>query len=86
MPLLVRSGVFFFFFVSGADFWCVFDSFPEEEISDYMAQGPFIRVLTVSYRYQIYYPIRNIISDIRHVLSQSLRDHLAHGISYQRFS
>ena len=74
LPLLVRSSVFSFFFfgLGGEDFWCVFDPFPEEEISDYRAQGPFIRVLTVSYRYRIYYPIRNI-GDIRNVLSRSLR-------------
>ena len=50
MPLLVRSGVFFFFFcLVGADSWCVFRPlfFLEEEISDYIAHGPMIRVLTV---------------------------------------
>ena len=42
LPLLVRSGVFFLFFCLG-DFWYVFAPFPGEEISDYLAQGSFIR-------------------------------------------
>ena len=49
LPLLVRLGVFFFFFCfGGADFWCFFfRPFPEEEISDYIVHGPIIGVLTV---------------------------------------
>jgi len=48
LPLSVRSGVFFFFFwLSGQIFGVFFAPFPEEEISDYIAQGSFIRVLTV---------------------------------------
>ena len=47
-PLLVRSVFFYFFFVSGDAFFGVFPPpFPEEEISDYIAHGPFIRVFTV---------------------------------------
>ena len=48
LPLPVRSVFFYFFFVSGdAYFGVFFPPFPEEEISDYIAQGSFIRVLTV---------------------------------------
>ena len=50
MPLSVRSGVFFFFFwLSGQIFGVFFTTFPEEEIADYIAQGSFVRVLTVPY-------------------------------------
>ena len=50
LPLSVRFGVFFFFFwLSGQIFGVFFAPFPEEEISDYIAQGSFIRVLTVLY-------------------------------------
>ena len=49
MPLLVKSGVFSFSFVSwGQIFGVFFAPFPEEEISDYIAHGPIIRVLTVA--------------------------------------
>ena len=47
MPLLVRSGVFSFFFCLGGRFLVCFSPLPEEEISDYLAQGSLIRVLTV---------------------------------------
>jgi len=53
LPLLVRSGVFSssffsFLFVSESTFFGMFvDPFPEEDISDYPAHGPIIRVLTV---------------------------------------
>jgi len=47
LPLLLRPGVFFFFFVSGGRFLVFFAPFPEEEISDYIAHGLIIRVLTV---------------------------------------
>ena len=48
LPLLVRSVFFYFFFVSGDAFFGAFSPpFPEEEISDYIAHGPFIRVFTV---------------------------------------
>ena len=39
---------FYFFFVSGDAFFGAFSPpFPEEEISDYIAHGPSIRVFTV---------------------------------------
>ena len=45
LPLLVRSVFFYFFFLSrGTCFLVFFPPFPEEEISDYIAHGPFIRV------------------------------------------
>ena len=45
LPLIVRSGVFLFFFLSrGGRFLA---PFPEEEISGNIAHGPFIRVFTV---------------------------------------
>ena len=48
LPLLVRSVFFYFLFVSGDAFFGAFSPpFPEEEISDYIAHGPFIRVFTV---------------------------------------
>ena len=48
LPLLVRFVFFYFFFVSGDAFFGVFSPpFPEEEISDDIAHGPFIRVFTV---------------------------------------
>ncbi|KAG0124237.1 hypothetical protein HOY82DRAFT_193763 [Tuber indicum] len=48
LPLWVKSGVFFFFICLGeGSFGVVFAPFPEEGISDYLAQGSFIRVLTV---------------------------------------
>ena len=51
LPLLVRSVFFYFFFVSGDAFFGAFSPpFPEEEISDYIAHGPFIRVFTVGTR------------------------------------
>ena len=47
-PLLVRPGFIFIFFLSWeADSGVFFTRIPEEEISDYLAQGSFIRVLTV---------------------------------------
>jgi hypothetical protein len=49
LPLLVRPGVFFFLFVSESRFFAVFFApFPEEEILDYIAHGPLIRVFTVT--------------------------------------
>jgi len=45
LPHLVWSGVFSFFSVSRGRFLVFFAPFPEEEISDYLAQRPFIRVL-----------------------------------------
>ena len=46
--LPVVKSVFFHPFVSGGMFFGVFSSpFPEEEISDYIAHGPIIRVFTV---------------------------------------
>ena len=48
LPLQVRSVFFYFFFcLGGRVFWCVSPPFPEEEISDYIAHGPFVRVFTV---------------------------------------
>ena len=50
MPLLVRSGFFLFFICLGNGFIGVFSApIPEEEILDYLAHGPFIRVFTVHY-------------------------------------
>ena len=48
-PLLVWSGIIFsLLFVSERMLFAVFfAAFPEEEIPDYIAQGSFIRVLTV---------------------------------------
>ena len=48
LPLLVRSVFFYFFFVSGGGhFFGLFSPpFPEEEISDYIAHVPIIRVFT----------------------------------------
>ena len=47
--LLVRPNIFFFLFcLRGQIFSVFFTPFQEEEISDYIAQGSFIRVLTVS--------------------------------------
>jgi len=48
LPLLVRSEFFSFLSVSGGRFLvCFFAPFPREEISDYIAHGPIIRVFTV---------------------------------------
>jgi len=48
LSLLVRSVVFFFFFCLGGQILGVFFApFPEEGVSDYIAHGPIIRVLTV---------------------------------------
>jgi len=45
---MIRPGVFFFLFCLGAQIFAVFFApFLEEEISDYLAQGSFLRVLTV---------------------------------------
>ena len=50
LALLVRSSVFFFFVSLGrADFWRVFALFLEEEISDCLADGPFIQVFKASH-------------------------------------
>ena len=47
LPLLVRSGVFYFSVVSdGQIFGVFFAPFPKVEILDYIAHGPTIRVLT----------------------------------------
>ena len=48
--LLVKSGVFFLFYLSRrAGFFVVFvDPFPEEEISDYQAHCSIIQVLKVA--------------------------------------
>jgi len=48
LPLLVWSGVFFFFPVSvGPIFSVFFTPFPEKEISDSIAYGPIIRIFMV---------------------------------------
>jgi len=47
LPLLVRCEFFSFLSVSGERFSVFFASFPEEEISDYIAHGAIIRVFTV---------------------------------------
>ena len=54
LPLLVRSGSFFFFFclklgLRGPVFAVRSTPYPREGISDVLAPGPIIRVLTVSY-------------------------------------
>ena len=49
-PLLVRPGAFSFSFVSWGQIFGIFFALfllVEEEISDYIAHGPIIRVLTV---------------------------------------
>ena len=47
--LLVRSSVFFIFIgFRGQIFGVLFTPFPEEEISNYIAHGPIIQVLTVT--------------------------------------
>ena len=49
LPLLVRFGVFVFFFCLGRGRFlvCFSPSFPEEEISDYIAHGSTIQVFMV---------------------------------------
>ena len=48
LPLIVWSGVFFLFpSLKGQIFGVFFAPFLEDEISDYIAHGPIIRVLTV---------------------------------------
>ena len=47
LPLLVRSSVFYFSFVSGGQIFGVFfRPFSRGEISDHIAHDPIIRVLT----------------------------------------
>jgi len=54
LPLLVRSGVFYFLFVSGSRLFGVFvNPPPEKEVLDYPEHGPNIRVLTVVIRYSV---------------------------------
>ena len=55
---------FSFSFVSwGQIFGVFFAPFPEEEISDYIAHGPIIRVLTVSEQRPVGFPNRSIYHD-----------------------
>ena len=48
LPLLVKSGVFYFYFSSWGACFLVFPTpFPEKEILDDLAHGPIVQVLTV---------------------------------------